>query len=267
MSEDEKKAAAELQEQIDQENCDKNVTNDRMVNIEKMLKSVLDSTEVKTDETAQNTDELDYLAIDPVEMAKSMAADPDGQKDFLNRFIEESQVSAVDLIDEDGYALMTEDLRKSIEDGEEQGAEILGLILQTMDTNHELSAKRDEVMLAGMAQMSKSFAETLEELGEMKKSMLKPGTVETVEAVMPDLDGAVQTPGSSDIGGTFNEVPELDNGTIIEALQKSFKDGQPTDVQARFYEFMENLNSGATLEELQGVMTQSELNVLNSNLS
>lgn len=247
-------ATKELQDKIDLENKSKEGVDTRMETIETMVKSLVDK--------AKEKEPFDYSSVDPVDMAKSMASDPDSQKDFLEKFIEGSHISAIDLIDEDGFEILTEDMRKSIEDGESKGAQILGAIFQTIEKNNELAAKREGVLIAGMAQMAKSFSEseakTAEKLEKMEKSIAGED--------LSTIDGAIQTPGSAELGGGEDDSVEQDNTEVFAALKKSFLAGKPQAEQARYYEFTSLLSEGCTHGELKKSMDPNELEIFESNL-
>lgn len=251
---EEEKTAKKLQDKIDLENKSKEGVESRMGIIETMMKSLVDK--------AKDEEPFDYSTIDPVDMAKSMADDPEGQKEFLDKFIENSHVNAVDLVDENGFEVLTEEMRKSIEEGESQGAQILGAILQTMEANNKLGAIREGALIAGMAQMAKSFSEseakTTEKLEEMKKSIAGDG--------VSDIEGEIQSAGSSEIGGGEDDSVEQNNTEVFAALKKSFLDGKPQAEQARYYDFAQHLSDGYTHDQLRATMESNELEVFESNL-
>lgn len=255
---EEEKAAKLLQDKIDQENEENKGVLGRLTSMEKTLSEYAKSVKPQEPEA-----KFDYASVDPVEMAKSLASDPDGQKEFALAFIENSHIDAIDVLDEDGYNIVTEELRKTIEAGESESAQVVGLILKTLDDNHKLAAKRDEVIMGVMSQMAKSFTETSEEFVALKKAI----GVSTDEKT--DLEGEVQNAGSAELGG--GEIEESntsmqDNESIITALQKSFSDNKSQESKVRYYELSGLVENGYTIEQLESEMTSLETDLFNSNL-
>jgi len=270
-----KDAEKELDAVVDQDKEAKASIDGRMGNVETMLKSVLDNVsekaaEKEVEKEVDSEEEFDFYSINPELMMKSMAQDPEGQMEFLRKAIEHSVVDAADLVDEEGYEVLTEDLRKSMEDGESEGIQVLNLIFHTMSANNERMAKRDEMLLSGMAQMAKSFTETAIELVEMKKAMgSNPVKVEekAVDTCLPDLKNQVQIPGSADIGGSSSEIQNISSELVLKALQKSFKGNNVShECQSEFYKYSGMLTRGFSLEEIRSKMSDDARNVFDSNL-
>lgn len=253
----EEEAAKLLQDKIDQKNEENKGVLGRL---ESMEKTIIDFT--KSVKPQEPEAKFDYASVDPVEMAKSLANDPDGQKEFALAFIENSHIDAIDVLDEDGYNIVTEELRKTIEAGESESAQVVGLILKTLDDNHKLAAKRDEVIMGVISQMAKSFTETSEELVNLKKAI----GVSTGE--ISDLEGKIQNAGSSDLGGgEIEEGSDLiqDNTEVLSILKKSFLDGKPQSEQVRYYELTAMLSDGATHAELENQLEPNEMDIYQSN--
>jgi len=266
MTDEEKKVAAELQAKLDIEKAEKEKTAAKIGNIESMMKAIIDSSSKKNDQSDPEQESFDFALIDAEEMAKSMANDPDSQKEWLEKFFRHSVVSASDLENEDGEPIYSEEMKKSLEESESQGAIAINLILQTMQANNELMAKRDELLIAGMAQMAKSFQLTTKELVEMKKAM--PSNVQEKTGDISDIDlkGVAQIPGSTDMGNIDRPAVQADNTLIMDTLQKSFYEGQPISVQTRYYEFMEQLGQGYDVASIKSGMSVGERNIFESNL-
>lgn len=262
MTEEEKAAAKVLQDKLDLENASKNGVLERMGNIEVMIGDL-----AKSVKPAEYQTTFDYGSVVAEDLAKSMASDPEAQKDFLDEFISNSHIDAIDLVDEEGFNLMTEDLKKSIDDGESEGAQILGLVLKTMDENNERAAKREGVIISLMSHMAKSFTETTEILTETNKELvdLKKSIGGTD---LENIDGNIQNAGSSDLGGGGEDNiggSVQDNTEVFSVLKKSFLEGKQQSEQKRYYEFTEYLSSGCTHAELQDFMDTNELEIYQSN--
>lgn len=265
MSDDEKKVADELQKGVDQENKIKKLE-DNLDEVQKMLKSIQE-TASKKDDVVDTVEEIDFSTIDAVEMAKSMADNPEGQKEWLEKFIDHSVINAEDLIDEEtGQRIFTGELKKSLEEAESEGASAINMILQTMEANNERMAKRDQMLLAGMAQMAKSFSLTANELVEMKKSFAVKAVETKIEGDLPDLEGNAQTPASTEIGGASLLESGFGKNQMFSSLKKSFKIGMSQDSQTDYYNFADMLTNGASYEDLIAKMTSEQEIVFTSNL-
>lgn len=259
---EEEKAAKAVQDKIDQENSSKNGIIERMGNLENVIGDL-----AKSIKTEDHKPDFDFSAVNPVELAKSMADDPEGQKEFLENFIEHSHVDAIELVDEDGYNIMTEDLRKSIEDAETEGVQVLGLVLKTIDENNARSAKREGVIINLMSHMAKSFKETTEILTETKKEIVE--LKKSFGGDLSELEGNIQNAGSTEIGGSSggeNGTLEQDNTAVYAALKKSFVDGKPQAEKLRYYEFTTLLSEGCTHDELRSSMEPNELEIFESHM-
>lgn len=223
----EEMAAEEIDTSIEESKTSAQSIDERLANVEALLKSQTQQEEEGEDEDYDGDDEpeeddFDIDDVEPEDLAKSLVDDPERAFDFIERLTEACNLSPYDMIDDDGDFYITEDMQKALNESQERGQRFMAGILESLQEMRERTAKKDAVILQTVSQLAKSLRETAVELGELKKSLSSSTPKEPEEQLkLPEVgDGAANDPISNPV--SVGQGSEIDYATARTALKKAF---------------------------------------------
>jgi hypothetical protein len=223
LSAEEQAAADKLKAEAKEEKTKIEQIGDDLADVTTMLKSVV---EKKEEADSEEKKEIDYSAIVPEKLAKSLVESDDKEKtvDFIARLTEGCNLMPQDMIGENGEPFVNAEMMKSLEDATDEGKQFLSGILYSMQEANERTAKVNAVNMQLMSTLVKSLQGLTEGMKEMEKSFVKPVEKKAdVVAELPEFTENTSAEAISEATGDDLGAPTIHRDVAVRAIKKSFK--------------------------------------------
>lgn len=234
LSPEEQEAADKLKAESNTEETKIDQIGKDVAGVTEMLKSHVEKTE-KAEDKGDGEEEkaIDYSAINPEELAKSLVESDDKEKtvDFISRLTEGCNLMPQDMIGEDGEPFVSADMMKSLEEASDEGKKYLSGILYAMQEGNERNAKLAAVNMQMMSTLTKAIQDQNGVVADLAKSFAS----KTVETKIPDKSTELpefteENSNTAKSVDTADDTPALIHRDIaMRAIKKSFPSSAGTE--------------------------------------
>ena len=269
LSPEEQEAADKLKAESKTEKTKIDQIGDDLSGVTEMLKSHVEKTEKAEDDGGGEEEKpIDYSAINPEELAKSLVESDDKEKtvDFISRLTEGCNLMPQDMIAEDGEPFVSAEMMKSLEEASDEGKKFLSGILYSMQEANERNSKIAAVNMQLMSTLTKSIQDQNGILSVMEKSF----TAKTVET--KTTDAATELPEFTEENSNTaksvdvaDETPALVHRDVgMRAVKKSFISSDPAQYRKQ-NEYCEKISS-VGFETAMNQIPVEDMNIIKANL-
>ena len=269
LSVEEQEAADKLKAESKTEDTKIDQIGKDVAGVTEMLKSHVEKTEKAEDDgDGEEEKPIDYSAINPEELAKSLVESDDKEKtvDFISRLTEGCNLMPQDMIGEDGEPFVSAEMMKSLEEASDEGKQYLSGILYAMQEGNERNAKLASVNMHLMSSLTKAIQDQNGVVADLAKSFAS----KTVETKIPDKTADLpefteENSNTAKSVDTADDTPALIHRDVgMRAVKKSFVSSDPAQYRKQT-EYCEKISSvGFETAMLQ--IPIEDMNIIKANL-
>lgn len=238
LTQEEKDAAEKLKSAAENDKSKLDKIGDSVNTMTDLLKSQVAAKEVESKEE-KKTEDIDYASITPEDMAKSFA-DKDQVVDFIKGLCEYADVQPVDMQNEDGAKLISEEMWKSMQEATDDDMGVKSAIMFSMQEAGERNVHIHSTVLHSLVEFGKGMSALTSEISQLNKSLVPPAEktdaekeAENIEKI-PDLDGAAGEPKSKHDLTKSTEASSVAGTTeLIKAINSEFTGSYDTEAQLK----------------------------------